>query len=197
MPSSALCRTKLTKRTVDALAPTDRDRVIFDAKLPGFGLKITPSGRKIFLVQYLYPPRQDGRIRRYTIRRYGEGLTPDQARGIAAQGKGMLAQGIDPATHREMLHAEAARVVQEKKRTIVTSVEAIAAASIVRHAKPHLRRWREYERMLRDYVLPEWGTRPITVIQCSGATALLDSTEEKPSAALADHVLVIIRKMFN
>lgn len=116
MAASARTRIKLTKRTVDALTATDKDRVIFDAELPGFGLKVTPSGRKVFLVQYRYPPGRAGRIRRYTIGAYGESLTPDQARGIAVQVKGKLAQGIDPVTQRELLHAEAARAAHEKKR---------------------------------------------------------------------------------
>ncbi len=56
MPSPVPSRFKLTKRVIDGLAPTDKDQVIFDAELPGFGLKITRSGRKVFLVQYRYPP---------------------------------------------------------------------------------------------------------------------------------------------
>jgi integrase len=39
--------------------------------------------------------------------------------------------------------------------------------------------------------------RPITEIRRSDVTALLDAVEEKRSAALADHVLAVIRKMFN
>ncbi|MFC1458062.1 tyrosine-type recombinase/integrase [Microvirga arabica] len=197
MATSTPPRIKLTKRAVDALASTDKDQVIFDAELSGFGLKITPSGRKVFLVQYRYPPGRAGRIRRYTIGAYGESLTPDQARGIAVQVKGKLAAGIDPVSERDAVLADAAKAAQEKKRMHATSVDAVATAFIERHAKPRLRSWREYERMLRGYVLPEWGTRPITEIQRSDVTALLDAIEERRSAALADHVLAIIRKMFN
>jgi integrase len=197
MPSPAPSRLKLTKRAVDALEPADKDQVIFDAELPGFGIKVTPSGRKVFLVQYRYPPGRAGRIRRYTIGAYGESLTPDQARGIAVQVKGKLAAGIDPVSERDAVLAEAAKAAQEKRRKHTNSVEAIAAAFIERHAKPRLRSWREYERMLQDYVLPLWGPRPITEIRRSDVTALLDAVEEKRSAALADHVLAVIRKMFN
>jgi hypothetical protein len=98
MAPPAPVRIKLTKRTVDGLAPAEKYRVIFDADLPGFGVKITPSGRKVFLVQYRYPPGRSGRIRRYTIGAYGESLTPDQARSIAVQVRGKLHQGIDPVT---------------------------------------------------------------------------------------------------
>jgi integrase len=197
MAPPAPVRIKLTKRTVDGLAPAEKDRVIFDADLPGFGVKITPSGRKVFLVQYRYPPGRSGRIRRYTIGAYGESLTPDQARSIAVQVRGKLHQGIDLVTQREQFHAEAAQAAQEKKRKMANSVEAISASFIARHAKPRLRSWREYERMLHDYVLPKWGSRPIAEIQRSDVTALLDAIEAKRSAALADHVLAVIRKLFN
>jgi Arm DNA-binding domain len=77
MASFSPSRIKLTKRAVDALVAQDRERVLFDADLPGFGVKITPTGRKVFLVQYRFPPGRTGHIRRYTIGTYGEGLTPD------------------------------------------------------------------------------------------------------------------------
>jgi integrase len=113
------------------------------------------------------------------------------------QVKGKLAAGIDPVSERESVLAEAAKAAQEKRRKHTNSVEAVAADFIARHAKPRLRSWREYERMLQDYVLPLWGPRPITEILRSDVTALLDAVEEKRSAALADHVLAVIRKMFN
>jgi hypothetical protein len=46
--------------------------------------------------------------------------------------------------------------------------------------------------MLEHFVLPAWGSRPITEIRRSDVTALLDAVEEKRSAVLA-----VIRKMFN
>ena len=141
-------RIKLTKRVVDALVATTKDQLIFDADLPGFGVKITPSGRKIFLVQYRYPPGRLGKIRRYTIGPYGEGLTPDQARNIAVQVKGKLAAGYDPVDERETVLALARDAAEEKKRKQSNSVAAVAASFIERHAKPNLRSWREYQRML-------------------------------------------------
>jgi hypothetical protein len=177
-------RLRLTKRAVDTLTPTDKDYVIFDADLPGFGIKITPSGRKVFLVQYRYPPGRTGRIRRYTIGAYGESLTPDQARGIAVQVKGKLAAGVDPVSERDAVFAEAAKAAQEEKRTHASSVEAVAAAFIERHAKPRLRSWRGYERMLQNHVLREWGPRPILEIRRSDVTTLLDGLASEQWRAL-------------
>ena len=85
---------KLTKRVVDACHPGPKDRVIFDSELRGFGLKVTPAGRKVYILQY----RMGGRAsvtRRHTIGAHGE-LTPDQARSQAILLRGQIRTGIDP-----------------------------------------------------------------------------------------------------
>lgn len=66
-------RLRLMKRTVDALVPGPRQKVVFDRDLSGFGLKITPSGRKVFLFQYRFPPGRAGRTRRINLREYPPG----------------------------------------------------------------------------------------------------------------------------
>ena len=51
---------RLTQELVAALPIDGRDRLIFDARLPGFGVRVTPVGTKIFIAQ----ARVDGRLRR-------------------------------------------------------------------------------------------------------------------------------------
>lgn len=67
--------TKLTKRTVDAAEIGASDYLIWDEDLPGFGLRVLPSGKRSYVVQY----RQAGRSRRYTIGLHGV-WTPETAR---------------------------------------------------------------------------------------------------------------------
>ena len=45
-------RVKLTKTVIDALPTPRSDIVYWDAALPGFGVKVTPKGRKVFIVLY-------------------------------------------------------------------------------------------------------------------------------------------------
>jgi len=78
---------KLTKRAIDELIyagdGTSRD-VRWDALLPGFGVRVYPSGKKAFVLSY----REAGRKRLMTLGAYGP-LTLDQARDRATLNLGM------------------------------------------------------------------------------------------------------------
>src|ERR671911_2666409 len=89
---------KLTKRTIDALpSPAGADQIWWDEDLKGFGLKLTPAGRKVFLVQYR--PAGDRRNpRKYTIGEYGS-VTPHQARIEAQRVLAERAAGRDRDVH--------------------------------------------------------------------------------------------------
>jgi Arm DNA-binding domain len=74
-------RVKLTKTVIDALPTPPSDIVYWDAALPGFGVKVTPKGRKVFIVLY----RTGGagaKLRKYTLGPYGQ-VTLHQARTAA------------------------------------------------------------------------------------------------------------------
>jgi hypothetical protein len=45
-------RAKLTKSTIDALPMPAKDIVYWDNGCPGFGVKVTPKGRKVFIVLF-------------------------------------------------------------------------------------------------------------------------------------------------
>jgi hypothetical protein len=45
-------RIRLTKSAIDALPTAASDVVYWDAGCPGFGMKVTPKGCKVFIVLY-------------------------------------------------------------------------------------------------------------------------------------------------
>lgn len=90
---------KLTKRVVDTAIAESKDYVLWDDELPGFGLRIFPTGKRSYLIQY----RADGRSRRYTIGLHGV-WTPETARREAKAQLGRVAQGGDPAEERAELN---------------------------------------------------------------------------------------------
>ena len=61
---------RLTQARVDTAPVTGRDHILFDSQLPGLGLRITPTGTKIFVAQGYVAKRK----RRITI-----GLSPDMS----------------------------------------------------------------------------------------------------------------------
>src|SRR5688572_26644454 len=90
---------KLTKRTVDATKPDEGDVFVWDGEhneaVTGFGLKVTPKGKRIFIFQYWSPVLHRTR-RRVTIGKYGK-FSPEEARKRAKILAGKVADGEDPA----------------------------------------------------------------------------------------------------
>ena len=84
----------ISKRSVDAFQSVAKDTYLWDDELSGFGLKVTPTGRKVYLVQYRLGGRK-GRVRRVTIGVHGR-ITPEQARIEAKRLLGQVAAGDDP-----------------------------------------------------------------------------------------------------
>ena len=135
-------KAKITKRAVDAAAPGKRDAFLWDTALTGFGLKVTPAGNRIYILQY----RFGRRLRRYTIGKHGSPWTPEEARREAARLLGLVATGTDPAdvkaeTRRELTITElcdlylAEGCVTKRPSTLVTD-----RRNIERHIKPLLGR---------------------------------------------------------
>ena len=92
--------TKISKRTVDALRPRDIDVVVWDADMPGFGVRCRASGAKYYFLKYRLV---GGRQRWVTIGRHGAPWTPDKARKEALFLLGEIAAGRDPADQRDAL----------------------------------------------------------------------------------------------
>lgn len=88
---------KLTKRFVDTVQIRDKDYVVWDDELPGFGLRVFASGKRSYVIQY----RAAGRSRRYAIGLHGV-WTPETARKEARVQLGKVAQGENPAEERQL-----------------------------------------------------------------------------------------------
>jgi integrase len=72
------------------------DAIFFDDELPGFGLRVRASGRKVWIAQYR---NRAGNTRRYTLGAV-EKLTPANARRAAKKLLGAVAVGQDPQSEK-------------------------------------------------------------------------------------------------
>src|SRR5258708_6295025 len=91
-----MAKIKLTKTTVDAATFGSTEYELRDTVVPGFLLKVTPAGRKIFMVQYR---TNAGERRKPAIGRFGE-LTVEQARSIAQDWLADVRKGKDPSAEK-------------------------------------------------------------------------------------------------
>lgn len=87
--------TRISKRLVESAVAKDKDYVIWDDDLPGFGVRVFASGKRSYVIQY----RSNGSSRRFTIGLHGI-WTAETARREAKAQLGRVAQGDDPAEER-------------------------------------------------------------------------------------------------
>ncbi len=92
-------KVRISKRTVDALEPRSKRYTAWDTEISGFGIRVTPNGRKTYILKYRVGGGRDGRDRWGTIGQHGS-ITPDQARNVAQKWAASVPLGGDPAGSR-------------------------------------------------------------------------------------------------
>src|SRR3546814_18687172 len=103
-----MAKIKLTKSAVDAAQPQAQAIELRDTLVPGFLCKITPAGRKVFMLQYR---TNAGERRKPALGLFGE-LTVEQARSLARVWLAQVRRGGDPAPDKaEAPHATPAEAL--------------------------------------------------------------------------------------
>jgi integrase len=139
---------KITKRTVDALkAAPDRDVILWDDELPGFGVRCRQSGAKSYFLKYR---TQGGRQRWLTLGAHGP-LTPDQARGKALREKAAIGEGDDPSGERQR---------KRRENTVAEVADRYLAEHVSAHNKPST--GAEARRIVETRIKPKLGEIKIT-----------------------------------
>src|SRR4030081_878309 len=141
-------RIKLTRSAIDALPTPSSEVVYWDATYPGFGVKITPKGRKVFIVLY----RTGGAgsyLRKYTIGPYGR-VTLHQARVAAQRVFAAKLEGRDPAAEKR----------EAKRRVVADRVGDLLETFIAQRLSKN-RSVAEISRLLRREVGKPWAGRSI------------------------------------
>lgn len=170
---------KLTKRIVDAAEIRGAEYFIWDEELPGFGLRVLPTGRKRYIVQY----RAGRRSRRISLGPSAV-LTCEQARtraiGIIAAAK----NGDDPAETRD---------ADRQAITVKELAERFDKEHIALRLKESTAKG--YRRMLERVILPSLGARRVTEVTRADIAKVHHDFRHIPYDA--NRCLEIMSKMFN
>ena len=170
---------KLTKRVVDAAEIREREYFIWDEDLPGFGLRVLPSGRKRYIIQY----RAGGRSRRISLGASSV-LTCEQARSRAITIIAATKNGDDPAARRD---------ADRRAITVKELAERFEREHIDLRLKPSTAKG--YKRMLERFVLPRLGNHRLTEVTRADNAQL--HHDLRHIAYDANRCLEMISKMFN
>ena len=166
----------LSGRAVDALAASERDVIFWDRELAGFGVRVYPSGRKVYVVQ----SRAGGGPRRVTLGTHGE-ITATQARLRAAQVIDRIKRGEDPSV-----------LPPQAGTTIADLAERYMSAHVAQNCNAHTAGI--YRGSLDNHILPALGMMPLAMVERSHVAALHYNLRETPRAA--NRALSVLSKMF-
>ena len=167
----------ISKRTVDGLSVEGKEAVFWDRELPGFGVRVYPSGSKIYVAQCRGPAG----IKRVSLGRHGE-TTADEARKQAATAVARIKQGEDPA----------ARPL-ERTLTVAELAERYMEGHVKVRCNAHTQGI--YAGSLRNHILPALGATPVASVGRAEVAALHYGMRETPRAA--NRALMVLSKMFS
>jgi integrase len=176
-------RLKLTKSAIDALPRPAKDVVYWDSGLPGFGVKVTPKGRKVFIVLYR-TAGAGSRLRKYTIGPYGR-VTLHQARVAAQKVHAARLEGRDPAAEKS----------EAKRRLVIDKVEDVLETFIAQHVL-HNRSAREVSQILRREIGSAWGSRSIHEISKRDVIDVISAIERRGAPIAANKALKLTKTFF-
>ena len=175
-------KTRLTAASVERLRPPAKGRIEYwDNLLPGFGLRVSETGAKTWVLMYRVGRRQ----RRLTLGKYpalGLAKAREKARGALDQRD----HGVDPATHRRGLQGGS-----------TDTFEGVADLFLDRYARRHQRYPERTKHLIEKYATPEWKGRKLESIGRGDVALLVDSIAERGAPVMANRVLTVIKKMFS
>jgi integrase len=156
------------------------DLIYWDAGCPGFGLKVTPKGRKVFVVLY----RTGGagsKLRKYTIGPYGR-VTLHQARVAAQKVFAAKLEGRDLAAEKR----------EARRRIVADRLEDLLETFIAQHVSQNRSAY-EISRLLRREMGKPWSGRSIHEITKRDVVEIISAIEQRGAPSTANKALKVIK----
>jgi integrase len=160
---------RITKRYVDGLKPSTADVVYWDDGVPGFGIRVRPSGAKSYVFVYRLGGGRRGRLRRLTLGPANIGpadreaepekrrkvLAAEEARKAAQKAAAAAAEGGDPAGEKQ---------AQREDLTVAELVERYLSEGPGSRPAKKASSWSSDTSNLKRHALPLLGRRHLRVL---------------------------------
>jgi integrase len=153
----------LTDRKIASLKPAKELVEWWDESTLGFGIRVSPKGKKTWFVMY----RSAGLRRRLKFGRYPE-VSLEKARRKARKALSDVSEGKDPSQEKK---AEEALI--KRQRLEAKTFAELSEVYIDEYAKLNKRSWKEDERIIERLLKPEFGTLNVKEITRSHVRSFL------------------------
>ena len=137
---------KLTEAFIESLPADGRDSIVFDPSLPGFGIRTTASGKKLFVAR----ARINGKRRYISLGAFPETKLA-KARRDAERSLGAIKDGQDPALER----AARLKAIEAGETTVAVLAERWMTEIVIPKRKP--RTAEDYRRLVDQKIVPTFG----------------------------------------
>ena len=175
-----MAKIKLTKTAVESAQPQAKDIELRDTVVPGFLCKITPRGRRVFMLQYR---TNSGQPRKPSLGLFGE-LTVEQARVMAQDWLAEVRRGGDPG---------GAKAEARKAPTVEALCKKFMEDYSKKRNKPSTQRG--YQAVIDRCIVPLIGRKKVQDVKRPDIAGLMEKLVYKP--AEANNAFGVLRKMFN
>ncbi len=174
---------RLTKDLVESLRPKDNRYLIWDTLVPGFGVRVNPSGKLTYILKYRLGGGRVARQRWLTIGAHGA-ITADEARKLARTRSAEVVKGDDPGGERQA--ARRAPTVSDLCKRYLTD-----------HAEPHKRpsSIKQDRRLIEKRILPALGASKVRDVAIEDIEELHRTL--KPTPYEANRTLALLSKMLS
>jgi integrase len=187
-----MARKRLTARSVENLKPAvaagkkrDGRHFVMDAEVSGFGVKVTETGSRSYVLIKRYPGSKHPSPRQLAS---CAALTLEEAREKARAWLKLIARGIDPAEHEREIELAAAR----RRENSFTAV----FKDFVREKLAGERQGRDVERDMRKEFLAVWHKRPVAEITTEDVLDVIRDVKQR-APAHARNLLGYVRRFFD
>ncbi len=177
-----MAKRNLTDRFLRSLKPAKAGSryEVMDVHVRGFGVRVTDTGQRSFVLVQRFPGKPQP-----TRRRIGDvgsmGLA--DARDKARHWLKLIGQGVDPSEEEQRIQSERQR---ERTNTFAAAAEEYIAQAVIGRdpTRPRQRKADEVVRVFRKVLIPVWRARPVAMLSRRDVLSVVEGIRDRGTRAM-------------